>query len=224
MRIGCWRLLAATSFWKGGDDVAGKTGKEPIAVKGATYVLQAGKPIFVKTADLCAMTGKTNQWIGQLTAQGVLNKEKTEHGALYDLRVNMRAYCEMLEARSKKVDEEAVKLEAEKNKADTQLKQARAAIAVLEASELKGKMHRSEDVAALTEDLVFTIRSMLSALPGRLAVDVINADAPAEAANIIRGEVHKVMQELAGYQYDPRKYEERVRERQSWDALHDDQE
>lgn len=224
MRIGCWRLLAAASFWKGGDDVAGKTGKEPIAVKGATYVLQAGKPIFVKTADLCAMTGKTNQWISQLTAQGVLNKENTEHGSLYDLRVNMRAYCEMLEARTKRVDEAAVKLEAEKNKADTQLKQARAAIAVLEASELKGKMHRSEDVAALTEDLVYSIRTMLVALPGRLAVDVAGITDPAEAATIIRSEVHKVMEELAGYQYDPRKYEERVRERQSWDALHDDQE
>lgn len=93
----------------------------------------------------------------------------------------------------------------------------------MEANELKGKMHRSEDVSALTEDLVYAIRSMLVALPGRLAVDVAEAADAAEAAIIIRREVHHLMEELAGYQYDPKKYEERVRERQSWEALHDDE-
>lgn len=198
--------------------------KKPIAISDdkATYVLQAGKPIYVKTADLCAMTGKSNQWIGQLTAQGVLNKEETPHGNLYDLRSNIRSYCEMLEARNKKVDNEAAKVEAEKNKADMNLKKAKAAIAVLEANELKGKMHRSEDVVAVTEDLVYSIRNMLVSLPGRLAVDVAHAENEAEAAIIIRREVNKVMEELANYKYDPKRYEEIVRKRQSWDALHED--
>ncbi|MBQ2361997.1 MAG: hypothetical protein II287_00115, partial [Bacteroidaceae bacterium] len=40
--------------------------------------------------------------------------------------------------------------------------------------ELEGKMHRSEDVEAVMTDLVYTIRSMLMALPGRLAVDVVS--------------------------------------------------
>lgn len=204
--------------------MAGKARKPTAEPVDATFVLQAGKPIYVKTADLCAMTGKTNQWIGQLTAQGILNKEATEHGSLYDLRSNIKAYCDMLEARSKKVDSEAVQVEADKSKAEMQLKQAKAAVAVMEANELKGKMHRSEDVSALTEDLVYAIRSMLVALPGRLAVDVAEAADAAEAAIIIRREVYHLMDELASYQYDPKKYEERVRERQSWDALHDEEE
>lgn len=204
--------------------MAGKTrASKDAPVDGATYVLQAGKPIYVKTADLCAMTGKTNQWIGQLTAQGILNKDKTPHGSLYDIRSNIRSYCEMLEARSRKIDSEAAEVEAEKNKADMNLKKAKAAIAVLEANELKGQMHRAEDVAAVTEDLVYTIRNMLVALPGRLAVDVANAEDAAEAAIVIRSEVNKVMQELANYRYDPKRYEEFVRQRQSWEALHDEQ-
>ena len=77
----------------------------------------------------------------------------------------------------------------------------------MEADELQGKMHRAEDVA-MTEDLVFTIRSSLNAMPGRLAVDVAAVSSPAEAAEVIRREVHKVMRELAGYHYDPEKYEE----------------
>lgn len=205
--------------------MAGKAKKTLAApADGATFVLQAGKPIYVKTADVCAMTGKSNQWIGQLTSQGILNKEQTEHGSLYDLRTNIRAYCEMLESRSKKVDSEALEVEANKNKADLQFKQAKAAIAVMEANELKGKMHRSDDVAAMTEDMVFNIRSMLMALPGRLAVEVVNAEDAAHAAVIIRGEVHNLMDELSKYEYDPKRYEERVRQRQSWEALHDEEE
>ena len=192
-------------------------------VEGATYVLQAGKPIYVKTADLCAMTGKSNQWIGQLTAQGILNKEATENGSLYDLRTNIKSYCDMLEARSKKADSEVVQVETDKSKAEMQLKQAKAAIAIMEANELKGKMHRSEDVLAITEDLVFAIRNMLVALPGRLAVEVSHAEDAAQAAIIIRTEVNKVMEELANYEYDPKRYEELVRKRQSWEALDDEE-
>ena len=192
-------------------------------VEGATYVLQAGKPIYVKTADLCAMTGKSNQWIGQLTAQGILNKEATEYGSLYDLRTNIKYYCDMLEARSKKTDSEVVKVETDKSKAEMQLKQAKAAIAIMEANELKGKMHRSEDVLAITEDLVFAIRNMLVALPGRLAVEVSHAEDAAQAAIIIRTEVNKVMEELANYEYAPKRYEEHVRKRQSWEALDDEE-
>ena len=53
-------------------------------------------------------------------------------------------------------------------------------------------------------------------LPGRLSVDVTAAQSPAEAAEIIRKEVHKVMRELAAYHYDPEKYAEKVNERRDW--------
>ena len=96
--------------------------------------------------------------------------------------------------------------------------QYKATIAKLEAEELKGKMHRSEDVAAMTTDLIYAIRGAMMALPGRLAVDVASANSPAEAAEIIRREVNKAMRELSNYRYDPKKYEERVRERRAWEA------
>jgi len=206
--------------------------KKPEAVieDGAVYVLRAGTPIFVKTADICAMTGKSNQWIGQLVSQGTLNKKSTPHGSLFDLLATMRAYTAMLEerlntAKEKKADNAA---EKEKQEAEISIKKAKAIITVLEAKELQGKMHRSEDVAAMTEDLIYNIRSMLLALPGRLAVDVASTQDPAEAAEIIRREVYKIMEELSNYKYDPKKYEERVRERRSWDVesgdIHDDEE
>lgn len=54
----------------------------------------------------------------------------------------------------------------------------------------------------------------------RLASDMAAATTPAEAADKIRKEVFLVMQDLIKYQYDPLKYQERVRERQKWETEH----
>lgn len=194
--------------------------KKPDAIieDGAVYVLRAGTPVYVKTADICAMTGKSNQWIGQIVSQGILNKKNTPHGTLFDIAGTMRSYTAMLEDRANSEEKKSANAtEKEKNEADVSIKKARAIITVLQAKELQGKMHRSEDVAAMTEDLIYSIRGMLLALPGRLAVDVVAASTPAEAAETVRKEVYKIMEELSRYQYDPQKYEERVRDRMSWD-------
>lgn len=200
--------------------MAAQKKQDVIVEDGAVYVLRAGIPVYIKTADICAMTGKSNQWIGQLVSQGVLSKRSTPHGAMFDATAAMRAYCDMLESRAKASEDKAATAnEKEKQEAEISIKKAKAIITVLEAKELQGKMHRSEDVAAMTEDLVYTIRGMLLALPGRLAVDVASASSPSEAAEIIRQEVYKVMEELSHYRYDAKKYEERVRERRSWDLI-----
>lgn len=192
---------------------------EAIVEDGAVYVLRAGTPVYVKTADICAMSGKSNQWIGQLVSQGILNKKRTSHGTLFDLAGTMRSYTAMLEDRANTEEKKAAAAtEREKQEAEVSIKKANAIIKVLEAKELQGKMHRSEDVANMTEDLIYSIRGMMLALPGRLAVDVVNTSTPAEAAEIIRREVHKIMEELSHYEYDPKKYEERVRDRRSWDV------
>ena len=169
------------------------------------------------------MTGKSNQWIGQLVAQGTLHKHSTPHGSLFDINEALRAYCSMLESRAgpAKTEEEILqeaKQEKAKAAADVTIKIAKANIAKAEADELQGKMHRSEDVAAMTTDLIYAIRGAMMALPGRLAVDVAAAQSPAEAAEIIRREVNKAMRELSNYRYDPKKYEDRVRERRAWES------
>lgn len=116
------------------------------------------------------------------------------------------------------VTEEEVKLDKVKRTAEAKLKASKAKIASMEAQELEGKMHRSEDVAAMTEDLIYEIRGALIALPGRLAVDVSACGSAAEAAEIVRREVYQVMEELSRFRYDPQKYAEKVRERMKWDV------
>ena len=159
----------------------------------------------VSTSELACVLGITARYVRQLTEDGQL--EKIKQGR-YALCASVQKYIDSREA----VTEDDAKLEKAKRAAEVTLKTSKAHIAKMEADELRGKMHRSEDVAAMTEDLIYTVRGSLMALPGRLAVDVAAVTTPAEAAEIIRKEVHALMRELANYQYDPEKYEERVRE------------
>lgn len=116
------------------------------------------------------------------------------------------------------VSEEDLKVDKVRRTADASLRSTKAKIAQLELQELQGKMHSSDDVEAITSDMIFSIRGALIALPGRLAVDVVRVKTPAEVAELIRKEVHKIMRELSNYRYDPQKYEERVRERKDWET------
>lgn len=163
----------------------------------------------VSTKEIALILGVTARWVQQLTQDGIFS---TIGRGRYNLAETIQAYVKY------RTGKEADANDLERKEAELSIKKAKAIITVLEAKELQGKMHRSEDVAAMTEDLIYTIRSMLLALPGRLAVDVALTQDPAEAAEIIRREVFKVMEELSNYKYDPKKYEERVRERRNWDV------
>lgn len=163
----------------------------------------------VSTKEIAIILGVTARWVQQLTQDGIFST--TGNRSRYLLAETMQSYVEY------KAAKEPSATEMERLDAELSIKKANAIIKVLEAKELQGKMHRSEDVSSMTEDLVFTIRGMLLALPGRLAVDVVHAHDPAEAAELIRKEVYAIMTELSNYQYDPQKYEERVRERRNWE-------
>lgn len=166
----------------------------------------------VSSSELACVLGITGRNIRQLVEDGQLEKVDGR----FVLSASVQRYVAFKSKRDK--DDEEQRLEKARRTAEVTLRASKAQIAKMEADELRGKMHRSEDVAAMTEDLIYTIRGSLMALPGRLAVDVAAAVTPAEAAEIIRKEVHALMRELANYQYDPEKYEERVRERRKWEA------
>ncbi len=170
----------------------------------------------VSTSELACVLGITGRYVRQLAEDGRL--EKTGQGR-FVLADAVQRYIAGLSRET--ISAEEAKLEKAKRQSEATLKISKAEIARLEMKELQGKMHRSEDVAAMTEDLIYTIRSALMALPGRLAVDVCSAQSPAEASEIVRKEVSLIMQELSGYRYDPKKYEDRVRERRSWGSTNE---
>lgn len=160
--------------------------------------------------ELATVLGISASRVYQLAKDGIISNSRRGH---YRLSESVQQYIAFLTR-----DKEDNPQDQERQKAEVSIKKAKAIINVLEAQELQGIMHRSEDVAAMTEDLVYTIRGMLVALPGRLAVDVASVGTPAEAAELIRKEIFKIMAELSNYRYDPQKYEERVRERRDWES------
>ena len=156
--------------------------------------------------------------VQQLTKEGIIPAAKKTHqdGNLYELIPTIKRYItylqEALSKRSKSTEEqEKAKLEAE-----IKYKEAKAEYANLELGELKGKMHRAEDVAALIEDLAATTKSLLSGLPGRLALDVINKQTPAEVSVVIEDAINEILNTLADYNYNPDFFRERVAEREGW--------
>ena len=168
-----------------------------------------------ETAAILKITGRR---VRQLNEDGVLHK--TENG--YVISEAVEDFYSYKFRGSINTDD--AKLDQAMKKATVKLKSSKAAVAELEANELQGKMHRAEDVEAITSDMIFTIRSALNALPGRLAMEVVNIGTAAEAAQIIRKEVNLIMNELADYDYDPEKYQERVRSRLEWEAKENEDE
>lgn len=164
--------------------------------------------------------------VQQLAKEGIL-PAASQRPYKFDLLPTVKAYIRYLRDRANGKEAktaDTVKAEADKLRAEADLKQSKAKIAELQLKELEGKMHRSEDVEALTNDLVYTARSMIMALPGRLAMDVVQAGSVNEASALIRTECYKILDELAGYQYDPEAYRRRVRDREGWsDALADEE-
>lgn len=177
------------------------------------------------TATIAKLFELDERRVQQLAKSGVLPAASTRPYK-FDLLPTITAYIKHL--REKANGKEAktadtAKAEADKLRAEADLKQSKAKIAEMQLKELEGKMHRSEDVEAMTNDLVYTVRSMIMALPGRLAMDVSQAASAAEASALIRSECHKILNELAGYKYDPEAYKRRVRDREGWsEALADE--
>lgn len=164
--------------------------------------------------------------VQQLAKEGIL-PAASQRPYKFDLLPTVKAYIRYLRDRANGKEAktaDTVKAEADKLRAEADLKQSKAKIAELQLKELEGKMHRSEDVEVMTNDLVYTARSMIMALPGRLAMDVVQAGSANEASALIRTECYKILNELAGYQYDPEAYRRRVRDREGWsDALADEE-
>ena len=167
----------------------------------------------VSTTELARVLGLSARRVQQLAQDGIVPPASRGRFRLND---SVQRYITFITGNQ--ISEEEKKTEKARRLAEVQIKAAKASVAKLEASELQGKMHRSEDVQAITEEMANTLRSLLLGLPGRLAVDVSNARSAAEASVIIKESVHSIMREMSKFQYEPSKYEARVRERLNWEA------
>ncbi len=172
--------------------------------------LVIGEETTVSTKEMAILLGLTVRRIQQLIQDGTFKTQTKGRLLLIDC---VRSYFELVST-SQKTDEEK-KLDKAKIAAEVKLKAAKATMAHLQAEELKGKMHRSEDVQAFTQSLVDTIKQGLLSLPGRMAVELSLCETAEECSVIIKDTVKDLLLELSEFEYDPEKYEAMVREREN---------
>lgn len=169
-------------------------------------------------ADLFGFDGSRR--IEQLKSDGVISGEGKP--TRYRLDETVKAYVSFLseKAYGREQKQSVAELEEERLRAEVEIKQSKAEAAKLELKELQGKLHRAEDVEAITTDHVLFLRSMLMAMPGKLAVDCANSTQAPEVADLIKREVYFILNNLAEYRYDPEEYKKRVRDRRGWEGEH----
>lgn len=169
------------------------------------------------TQVIAKIFGVSTRRIEQLKAEGIIVGQGKP--TRYDLLPTIKMYIKYLsdKANGREKKETAAQLEEDKLRAEADMKRAKADTARLELAELQGKLHKAEDVEAIVTDHVLYFRSMLMAMPGKLAVDCAACKTAAEAAERIKQEVYFVLNSLAEYRYDPEEYKKRVRERRGWD-------
>lgn len=166
------------------------------------------------TEFIAKFFGRSNRHIQQLTSDGILPVVKRTHkdGNLYDLIPTIQRYIKYLQGivdnRTKSTDE----LEAQRLNVDIKLKEAKADKAILDLKILKAEVLRVEDVRAYVEDLAATTKALLTALPGRLAMDVLNASTAAEVSEMIDTALVEVLNELKDYKFTIEFYKQRVAE------------
>ena len=170
------------------------------------------------SAIIAKLFGVTERRVQQLAQEGIIPAAE-RRPYKFDLLPTVQAYIKHLSDKANGKEQktaDTVQAEADKLRAEADLKRSKADISDMQLKELEGKMHRSEDVEAVTNDLVYTIRGMILALPGRLAMDVVQVTSANEAAALIRTECYNILNELAAYKYDPEVYQRRVRDREGW--------
>ena len=167
----------------------------------------------VGSKALANVLGVTPNRVSQLRREGILTA--SGHPLQYDLAESVQSYVRyMVEAAraAPGADDDA---ERKKLRAEADYKEARARQEEIRLAELEGRMHSAEDVESATTQLVYGVRSMLLALPGRVSVDAAGRTA-AEVSEIVRREVCAVLDDLSQYRYDPKAYAQMVRERKGW--------
>ena len=168
----------------------------------------------MSTKQIAQIYGVSQSRVEQLSKNGIIHGEGRP--LKYDLIPTVNALFkyqrELLQKKTKNKDD--VKNNSRKLKAEADFRKAKAEREEMRLKELKGELHRAEDVEAITTNHVLKMRSMLMAMPGRLAVDLSTIDSAPEIADRIKKEVFEILNGLADYRYDMEEYAKRVRERE----------
>lgn len=169
-----------------------------------------------QTDFLANYFGISTRRVQQLANEGIIPHSKEKGTYYFDPPIAIKKYITYLQDCLQKRTRNTEEQEKQKLDAEIRLKEAKASFAELELNELKGKMHRAEDVEGLIEDLAATIKGMIVALPGRLAMDIVGLKTAADVSERIEKDCLEILNELSEYEYDSEYFKQKVQEREGW--------
>ena len=177
----------------------------------------------ITATSLAVVLGVSFRHILRLKADGII---KQPTSGKYNLAEAVQAYFEyafQVKAGNAQPPDE---LDQAKKQADTSLKNKRSSkldfemeatqidneIKKLKLEEMKNNLYRAEVIEDMFNKFVYTVRTNLLAMPGRLAVDTHNSASAAECAEIIRKDVYAVLNDLARMEYNGKAFAQRKKE------------
>ena len=169
----------------------------------------------VSSDDFSKIVNMSPRGVRQWITQGII-PVKSQKPYRINVKDGLHAYLAYIKDRKNDGSESSTdddKAKSEKLRADADISIAKARQEELKLNELKGLLHRSEDVQAMTEDLIYTIRGAIISLPGKLAIDVAKEDNPNKCTEIIRREVTLILKGLSEYEYSRERYKARMEDR-----------
>ncbi|MGG4034217.1 hypothetical protein ABEV74_11040 [Paenibacillus cisolokensis] len=156
------------------------------------------KPIHereVQTGELAAIVGKSSRWIRRLTSDGVL-KQSTR--GKFVLGEAVQAYIEYASG-GKETDNKPRYIDFK-----TEHERIKTEKAALELAEMRGELHKAEDVEAVMNDMLGAFRQRIRAVPMRLAPELLGQT----DLNVVKGKLMSVLDEALSElaDYDPERF------------------
>lgn len=185
--------------------------KKSAAVKKPTDNQKKGVVVFneakhVTVEILSKLIGLSTRRIQQLRQDGGFVTEETTMGKRYVLLASLVGFIKYLLKNQDTAD-----IVQETKKADLRLKKAKAKVVENELRILEGASHQAEHVRQMFSYMITETKSALKGLPGRCAVSCSGVT-PTEASEILKNEVHSILDRMCHLDYDPQKFSEMVKE------------
>lgn len=174
----------------------------------------------VTSTELGALMGMTGQNIRDLMKKGIIDGVNKGTRFMFNPYLCIPQYIDYIKTQGIFA---ASNDKARKLAADADYARARADTAMLELAELKGELHRSDDVRDLVSLMLSNVRADYLSLVTRLPV-LLGLDNKAAASKKLMSELSTRLDRLREYEYDPKQYAALVRERRGWKEQNESEE
>jgi phage terminase Nu1 subunit (DNA packaging protein) len=175
-------------------------------------------------ADLAEILQLTERRIQKLAENGELECIQGRDGRYYfEKNVVIRKYIDGFRNKiadleksvkhGKTLDKNTIPLDNQKDIEDVRLKKARADIAEMQSAEIRGDLHRADDIENIFGNLLTRLVAEIKSLPGRLGTSTAFATTPAETTQIINSEVISLINNFSEFKYNKNDFIKLARER-----------